>query len=282
MFNVIMRHYDWNDPTGALQLDRMFYYTDQGLAAQLSADGRPLLDRLRAFPSLFIPEGRGDEVCRVGTVTAARITGNEVRFEYALDPDVPPMTNAALFALRRQLDMDQHRHHFDWSTNHWAVKDVDLYRFLLRNINPRRLLPTVFNIPEHEAIDPTLVSVMMPFNAGFAPVYEAIRAAVAGSGLQAQRVDDVWEHHTIIQDVVSLIDRAKIVICDLTGKNPNVFYEAGIAHTLGREVIMITQSEHDVPFDLRHHRYLGYHPNGEGLARLTGELQARIQTLVAR
>lgn len=282
MFNVIMRHHDWNDPTVALQLDRMFYYTDEGIAARFSADGRPLLDQLRAFPCLFIPEGRGEEICRVGTVTAARITGNEVRYEYALDSDVPPMTNGSLFALRRQLDMDQHRYHFDWSTNHWAVKDVDLYRFLLHNVNPRRMRPAVFNIPEREVIDPTLVSVMMPFSAGFAAVYEAIQAAAGAVGLQTNRADNVWEHHTVIQDVVNLIDRARIVVCDLTGKNPNVFYEAGIAHTLGREVVIITQSEHDVPFDLRHHRFLQYHPNGEGLAALAEGLHGRLATLVGR
>lgn len=281
MFNVIMRHYEWNDLASSMPLERMFEYTDQGLAAHFKNGALPALDRLRALPCLFIPEGTGDEICRVGTVTAARITGGEVRFDYVLDADVPPMTNASLFAHKRQLDMDNHRHDFDWSRTHWAVKDLDLYRFLLRNVNPRRNRPSVFIIPEHEAVDPTLVSVMMPFDAGFAAVYEAIQAAAAAVGLQTQRADNVWEHHTVIQDVVSLIDRAKIVVCDLTNKNPNVFYEAGIAHTLGREVIMITQSEHDVPFDLRHHRFLRYHPNGEGLATLTAGLRERMHTLIA-
>jgi len=51
----------------------------------------------------------------------------------------------------------------------------------------------------------------------------------------------------------SLIFRANVVGCDLTGKNPNVSYEAGIAHTLGKQVVPLWQSEADVPFDLRHH-----------------------------
>ena len=59
-----------------------------------------------------------------------------------------------------------------------------------------------------------------------------------------------------------------------------MFYEAGIAHALGREVILITQSEHDIPFDLRHLRYIRYHNNGEGRAALTQALQARMQTLL--
>ena len=54
------------------------------------------------------------------------------------------------------------------------------------------------------------------------------------------------------------------MIADCTGRNPNVFYEIGIAHTLGRDVILITQNEADVPFDLRHLRYVQYLNNGEG------------------
>jgi hypothetical protein len=83
----------------------------------------------------------------------------------------------------------------------------------------------------------------------------------------------------IIQDVVALIDRSRIVVCDCSGRNPNVFNEAGIAHTLGREVILITQSDHDIPFDLRHLRYVRYLSNAEGRAVLTAALQSRIQTI---
>lgn len=59
-----------------------------------------------------------------------------------------------------------------------------------------------------------------------------------------------------------------------------MYYEAGIAHTLGHEVILITQSEHDIPFDLRHLRYIRYLNNAEGRAALTGALQARMLTLL--
>jgi hypothetical protein len=80
--------------------------------------------------------------------------------------------------------------------------------------------------------------------------------------------------------VVALIDRSRIVVCDCSGRNPNVFYEAGIAHTLGREVILITQNDQDIPFDLRHLRYIRYLNNAEGRAALTQQLQARMQTLL--
>ncbi|WID98156.1 hypothetical protein QO058_07910 [Bosea vestrisii] len=280
MFNVIMRHYDWNDQTASMDLRRMFEHTDEGVAAQFQDGNFPALDRLMRLPCLFIPEGIGDEICRVGTVTSARITNGEVRFEYTLDPDVPPMQNSTLHAQKGRLDMDRDRHNFDWHRNHWAVKDIDLYRILFRSVNPRRQRPSVFNIPEHERIEAQLMSVMMPFDAGFASVYAAIQEAGVACNLLTRRADEIWEAPGIIQDVVSLIDRARIVVCDLTGRNPNVFYEAGIAHTLGREVIIITQSEHDVPFDLRHLRHIRYLNNNEGRVALRQALQARIATIL--
>ena len=71
-------------------------------------------------------------------------------------------------------------------------------------------------------------------------------------------------------------------MCDFTGKNPNVFYEAGIAHTLGKYVVPITQSEHDIPFDLKHHRHAKYLNNGEGLQKLKQELISRFLTLAEK
>jgi hypothetical protein len=67
-----------------------------------------------------------------------------------------------------------------------------------------------------------------------------------------------------------------VVICDCTDRNPNVFYEIGIAHALAREVILITQAKADIPFDLRHLRFLEYLNNGEGLAALRARLEPRL------
>ncbi len=99
---------------------------------------------------------------------------------------------------------------------------------------------------------------MMPF-AGFSGTHEAIKAACKISGHRCVRVDDIWQDSTVIQDVFSLIFHANIVVVDFSGKNANVMYETGIAHTLGKHVVgPITQSKGDVPFDLLHHRYLSF------------------------
>lgn len=278
MFNLIILSVDWeNSGRTTVPTSRMFEHTDTEVADRFLQDGIAALDRLTSLPCLFMREGRGDEIAHVGQINRARRTGTEVAIEYTFDTDVAPLQNSMIYANRMALDMP---HDFEFSRNHWAVKDVDLYRFLLGNVRPRRQRPTVFQIAEHEIIEPALASAMMPFDAGFTDVYASIQQASVDVGLRCRRADDIWENAAIIQDVVALIDRSRIVVCDCTGRNPNVFYEAGIAHTLGREVILITQNEQDIPFDLRHLRYIRYLNNEEGRAALATALQGRMQTIL--
>lgn len=138
--------------------------------------------------------------------------------------------------------------------------------------------PTVFRLPNIE-MEPKLVSVMMPFDVAFGPVYAAIKESCVSAELDCKRVDDLWEDSVVIQDVFSLIWRSRIVVVDFTRRNPNVFYETGIAHTLGKPVVPIAQNEDDVPFDLRHHRFVRYLNNGEGLQNLIQKLASRLRTL---
>lgn len=141
--------------------------------------------------------------------------------------------------------------------------------------------PTIFDVPS-EPIDTDLIAVMMPFDASMSSVYSTIVSAAQQAGFECQRADNIWDHSAVIQDVFSLIFKSYIVVCDFTGKNPNVFYEAGIAHTLGKHVVPITQSEQDVPFDLRHHRFAKYLNNGEGLEALKEDLVSRFSTLATK
>lgn len=252
--------------------------TQKTLSLIDSGDGEtPNIAKLTDLPCLFMREGVDDEIAHVGTITRPRVAGRELVFEYSFDPEVPPLANRVIFARKTDFDMPQD---FEFSRSHWAVKDVDLFRVLLRLVRPRRQRPTVFAIEEHERTEREMVSVMMPFDGTFTAVYESIREAALAVGLRARRADDIWEAPAVIQDVVSLIDRSRVVICDCSGRNPNVFYEIGIAHTLGREVVLIAQNEEDIPFDLRHLRHLRYLNNAEGRRALVTALVARLQTIV--
>lgn len=139
--------------------------------------------------------------------------------------------------------------------------------------------PKVFEIPRSTDVQHDLVAIMMPFGAAFFGIHDAIRKACSEAELRSKRADDIWANSTIIQDIVDLIFVAEVVIVDFTGKNSNVMYETGIAHTLGKHVVPITQSIEHIPFDLQSHRVLQYHPNKEGLMKLTSDLAARLLTI---
>lgn len=277
MFNLIVRSVDWNDGNETMPIGRLFEYTEERVAAQFTRGQRPVIRRLIKLPCLFMKEGVNEEIARIGYINEARVSNGEILFNYSFNNEIPPLENSVIYANRAALGM---AHDFEFSRNHWAVKDVDLYRFLLRNIRPRRQRPSVFQIVEHERIEQNLASAMMPFSTDFDDVYQSIQTACRGVGLRCRRADDIWENPAVIQDVVSLIDRSRVVICDCTGRNPNVFYEVGIAHTLGREVILIVQRADDIPFDLRHLRYIHYLNNAQGRVRLVQALSARMQTVL--
>ena len=101
--------------------------------------------------------------------------------------------------------------------------------------------------------------VIMPFDEEFTPIYgDFIRPVLEDSGFYVKRADDIESQQNILRDIVEAISLSDLVIADLTGANPNVFYELGLAHAMKKPVILITQSVEDVPFDLRSYRLLEY------------------------
>ncbi|KAB8043152.1 hypothetical protein [Janthinobacterium aquaticum] len=288
MFNFLVTGADISSPRGmvALGADRVFNYTSADVEEKYAPGG--VLDRaaLMSIPLVITNESSSDPdfraFARVGTITKITRGHSEYHIEYALDSDIPPIANDVLESLAPQLNFVLRRKQFwgDFHTNHWAVKDADLFRVLYtEGLGYRQ--PTVFTLPRG-SVDPNLVSVMMPFDGGFNGVFAALENAVSAAGLRCLRADKIWEHHLLIEDVVKLIASARVVICDLTGKNANVFYEAGIAHALGQDVILIAQHESDIPFDLRHIRYVKYLNNEEGLRVLAESVGKRLQSLVSK
>ena len=134
----------------------------------------------------------------------------------------------------------------------------------------------VFKIPVKPKND-NLVVVLFPFK--LQKTFDAIKKSCDSGFVECLKADDIWENQTFIQDIFELIFTSKVIVADFTGRNANVFYEVGIAHTLGKTVIPITQNMDDVPSDLRHHRVLIYHPNEQGYSELNIALEKRLQTL---
>jgi hypothetical protein len=182
----------------------------------------------------------------------------------------------ALSIIKRIAEQDERA--FAIFEKHVSEKYPEESQFISAKPSERKITfaPNVFQVPENTTIESDLVAVMMPFNAAFNPVHDGIRRACQQAGYRCFRVDDIWEESTVIQDIFNLIFRAHIVIVDFTGKNPNVMYETGIAHTLGKHVVPIAQSLDDVPFDMAHHRILKYFPNGEGVEEMVHKLSKKL------
>lgn len=245
----------------------------------------PAKGALKSFcmdiPTVFTDEISRDGIpmARIGWITNITQNGRDYQLTYRLPSGIvglPADKMAEALGLSNfPLKVGDMQH------SHWQIKEGDLFQTLSQSGLFENAQSSVFKMPG-DPIRSNLVSVMMPFSGAFTAVNEAIKTACADLDLECLRADDIWEHSTVIQDVYSLIYRSKIVVCDFSGKNPNVFYEAGIAHSLGREVIPIVQHPDDIPFDLKHHRYIPYLNNVEGLQKLVTDIKPRLETLMSR
>ena len=73
--------------------------------------------------------------------------------------------------------------------------------------------------------------------------------------------NEIFGAGKIMDQVWQGINAAKVLVAELTSKNPNVFYELGIAHALQKPVVLVSSNEDDVPFDLKHIRVIYYDKN---------------------
>ncbi|MFC4632157.1 hypothetical protein ACFO6V_28200 [Promicromonospora alba] len=117
--------------------------------------------------------------------------------------------------------------------------------------------------PKVSVASGTTCFVMQPFGGHLGTYYEAIfKPAIEQAELTAVRADDdIFATGNIMDQVWRGILHAKVLVAELTSKNPNVLYELGLAHALEKPVILVSSNEEDVPFDLRHIRTILYDKN---------------------
>jgi hypothetical protein len=121
---------------------------------------------------------------------------------------------------------------------------------------------------------PLSIFVVMPFSDEFKDIYElGIKAACEDAGARCERVDEQMFLENIPDRVYGQIEKADVIVSEMSGQNPNVFYEVGYAHGLGKQVVLVTSNVADIPFDLRHYPHVVY----EGkIRRLKSDLYKKI------
>jgi len=147
-------------------------------------------------------------------------------------------------------------------------------------VKPKSIRVTPVFRARPRGVDPTRCFVLMPFSAPFDRLFvEVIMPATKALGLKCLRADNFFSSTPIIEDIWTQIFRSALIIADVTGKNPNVFYELGIAHTLGKPVTIITQTKCDVPSDISYLRYFEYSDDVNGRGKLVRDIMDSLTTL---
>jgi hypothetical protein len=137
----------------------------------------------------------------------------------------------------------------------------------------------VFGRPQQPSADQKIdVFVLMPFKAKLENVYfNHIRKMGEELGVKIRRADEIFLPKPFMEKVWDGICGAQLILADCTEKNPNVFYEIGVAHTVGKKVVLITRSEKDIPSDIKHYDYIPYIYDPEGVEALIEKLRTYIK-----
>jgi hypothetical protein len=110
--------------------------------------------------------------------------------------------------------------------------------------------------------------VMMPFGGWYDRYYQEIFVpAIKDAGFEPVRVDELFSTGSVVEQIWEQISKASVLLADLSDKNPNVFYELGLAHAAKKPVVFTASKLEDVPFDLRHLRVIVYEIREPGWAQ---------------
>ncbi|MFI5396746.1 MAG: hypothetical protein ACHQ9S_14520 [Candidatus Binatia bacterium] len=138
--------------------------------------------------------------------------------------------------------------------------------------------PTLFQAKPFVTED-DLAVVIMPLTPQWSvEMFTAFASAVKSKGMRVWRSDLVFRDDQVMQTIWEHINKARVIIADCTGRNPNVFYELGIAHVLGKQVFICAQKRRDFPFDITGVRSFEY-GSPVGMRKLRKSIQLFIDQL---
>ena len=120
------------------------------------------------------------------------------------------------------------------------------------------------------------VFMIMPFQEQFLGLYDMIKNKL-GEKYNFSNAGDLDNKRNILQDIVTGIANADVIIADVTGLNPNVFYELGLCHALDKKVILITQDISELPFDIKSYRVDEYTTEFWKIERIINKIEKNLE-----
>ncbi|WP_411824633.1 hypothetical protein [Leptospira sp. 'Mane'] len=107
-------------------------------------------------------------------------------------------------------------------------------------------------------LDKKSVFMLTPYNSKYSEVYEIVNNVCSSVGLKCSRGDEEFFQSDFLTHILKLIIKSPIIIANIDGRSPNVYYELGIAHALGKKTILISKTIDDIPADIKSKRILIY------------------------
>lgn len=106
-----------------------------------------------------------------------------------------------------------------------------------------------------------------------------VKKTVEDLGYRCERADEQEFNGSVYQRIIDNIKEARFVVADMTNERPNCYYELGIAHALGKEVIHITSNKNHIHFDVNDFNFIIYDGIGDLSERLTKRVQGTVNRL---
>lgn len=128
------------------------------------------------------------------------------------------------------------------------------------------------SIKDEDLIERDFVFVLTPFHSKFDGVYDEIKNVCDKADIRCVRGDEQNFKGDIFSHVLRNIVQAKVVVANLSGRNPNVLYELGIAHALDKTTILVSNAIDELPADIKSKRIVVYKETGDLENRLPVEL----------
>jgi hypothetical protein len=119
-----------------------------------------------------------------------------------------------------------------------------------------------------------VIFVLTPVDAAFDEIYAFVRAACREAEVDCERVEQTIFDEINLARIYHRIGAADLIVSDLSGQDPIVFYETGWAHALGKIVILLARDGADIPFDRQRYPHIVY---GDHPADLKTELARRLR-----
>lgn len=177
-----------------------------------------------------------------------------------------------LYELNARLSQDNNR----WKDTNKLIFNSQKYNFdqsesnNLLNVNA--FIKSAGINTDELKIDKDLIFMLTPFNELEWITFEIVKEACAKLDFKCIRADEKNITGDILPSIIKSILEAQIVIVNINGRNPNVLYELGIAHALGKKTILISKFGEKLPFDIQSKNIILYNSNEELNEKITSAI----------